>query len=103
MQHASYLIGLLLSCAGVALVDRRYRLAVWHDPRTVLKVLAIGLAFFIAWDLAGIQLQIFHSGHSPYMLGLYIMPDLPVEELFFLLLLTYTPIVVSTWMERRHV
>lgn len=103
MQQLAYLVGLLLSLAGTGLVDYRYRLALWHNARAAATVLAAGMLFFIAWDIAGIELQIFHSGHSQYMLGWYLLPDFPVEELFFLLLLLYTPLVLSSWLERRRV
>ena len=103
MQHSFYLLGLLISLGCLALIDHRYRLAIWNSPKIAAKVLAIGLLFFIAWDVAGIQLDIFYSGQSQYALGWYIIKDFPVEELFFLTLLLYTPLVLSCWLERRHV
>ena len=51
--------------------------------------MAIGLVFFLVWDLSGIGLGIFFRGETSFMTGLVIAPELPVEELFFLALLCY--------------
>lgn len=49
---------------------------------------------FIIWDILGIALGIFFHGDSPYSLPFRIAPEFPIEELFFLYLLTYTTLVV---------
>jgi lycopene cyclase domain-containing protein len=51
-------------------------------------VLAAGLAFFLAWDLAGIGLGIFFRGHNK-TIGIELGPELPLEEPVFLLFLCY--------------
>lgn len=88
MQWA-YLVALLLSIAGVALLDRRFRLAFWYDPSRTLLTLVVGLFVFIAWDLMAIGLGIFIHGSSQYSLPFTLMPHFPVEEVFFLFLLCY--------------
>jgi hypothetical protein len=45
--------------------------------------------FFLAWDLAGIGLGIFFRGETSFMTGVQLAPELPIEELFFLVLLCY--------------
>lgn len=53
------------------------------------------LLFFLAWDIAGIWLKVF-STNQRYVLGLYLFtPDLPIEECFFLILLTYVILLVT--------
>ena len=70
----SYLVGIIFSFLGMVVLDFRHRLAVW--------------------DIFGISLGIFLSGHSPYMSGVYLFPEFPLEELFFLLFLSYFSLVV---------
>jgi lycopene cyclase domain-containing protein len=57
-------------------------------------VLAAGLAFFLAWDAAGIALGVFARGGSPWMTGVVLAPELPLEEVFFLLFLGYLTLVL---------
>ena len=56
--------------------------------------MAIGVAFFILWDVAGIALGIFFRGASPFLSGWQLAPELPIEELFFLIVLCYTTLLV---------
>lgn len=88
MQWA-YIVALLLSIAGVALLDRRFQLAFWYDRNRTLITIAVGLLVFIAWDLMAIGLGIFIHGNSPYSLPFTLIPHFPVEEIFFLFLLCY--------------
>ncbi|WP_409484733.1 lycopene cyclase domain-containing protein [Arsenicicoccus dermatophilus] len=100
MSALAYLVCLLLSLAGVATIDRRWRLFVWRSPRAALAVLAVGVAYLVAWDLAGIALGIFFRGQTRWMTGLQVAPELPVEELFFLLLLSWTTMCLWCGGER---
>lgn len=101
-EHSLYLLSLLLSLLSLSLIDRRYRLVLWRRPSVGAPVLVLSLVFFLSWDAAGIALSIFFSGDSPYMLGVYLAPEFPPEELLFLSLLTYLPLLITTWLERRH-
>lgn len=85
-MNALYLLVLLVSAAGVLLVDARFRLFCWASPARAAAVLLLGTAFFLAWDLAGIALGVFFGGGAP-MTGLMLAPHLPIEELVFLLFL----------------
>lgn len=89
-----YLIALLVSISGLAFLDWRYKLAFWHDRERTTKVLAIAIAIFVLWDIRGISLGIFFHGGSDYTLPLRILPEFPVEELFFLLLLCYVTLLI---------
>ena len=73
----------------MVLLDRRFRLFFWLAPRRATVVLVLGVAFFLAWDLAGIGLGIFFRGETAFMTGLQLAPELPVEEVFFLTMLCY--------------
>ena len=89
-----YLLFLLLSLGCMVLLDHRFRLFFFADARRAAVVLAVGVLFFTAWDLAGIGSDIFYRGETPFMLGLTLAPHLPVEEIFFLAFLGYLTMVV---------
>ena len=84
-----YLLALAVALTGMVVLDRRFGLFFWSDWRRATIVLAMGLVFFLAWDVAGIGLGIFFRGETDFMTGLQLAPELPLEELFFLTLLCY--------------
>jgi lycopene cyclase domain-containing protein len=90
MEQYYYLLVLLISIFGIAVIDRKYRLAFWEDKIRTLRVLVISVAVFIVWDILGIKLGVFFSGSSEYMMPYFIVNQFPVEEIFFLILLTYS-------------
>ncbi len=98
-----YLGALLLSLGGLALLDRRFRLAFWFDPRRAALTVGIGVVAFLLWDGIGLLLGIFARGDSPHMTGLLLAPELPVEEAFFLALLCYTALLAWRWFDRSAV
>jgi len=93
-MSAIYLIGLLLATAGLGLTDYKYKLAFFYNRRRTLITLAIGILVFIIWDVLGIALGIFFHGGSPYTLGVWLGPEFPIEELFFLNLLCYSALLL---------
>ncbi|MFC5930117.1 lycopene cyclase domain-containing protein [Cryobacterium melibiosiphilum] len=84
-----YLLTLLVSLAGMVVLDWRFRLFFWASARQAAIVLAVGVAFLLAWDLTGIGLGIFYRGETNLMTGVQLAPELPLEELFFLTFLCY--------------
>ena len=88
MTAAAYLLFLLVSLGCMVLLDQRLRLFFWQDARRAAVVLAAGLVFFLAWDLAGIGLGIFFRGHNE-TIGIELAPELPLEEPVFLVFLCY--------------
>lgn len=96
----AYLGALALSLTGLAIIDRRWRLAFWHAPRRTALCLVIGVVGFLLWDVAGLLLGIFARGASPHMTGLLIAPELPVEEAVFLTLLCYVALLAWRGLER---
>lgn len=99
MQYL-YLICLLVSLAGLAVLDWRYKLAFWYERKRTLKVLGAASLIFILWDTLGIALGIFLHGNGPYALPLRLAPQFPPEELLFIALLCYTTLLVTRWTER---
>ncbi|MFD6138071.1 lycopene cyclase domain-containing protein [Promicromonospora sp. NPDC060271] len=96
----AYLAVLLFSAAGVLLLDARHRLFCWRSPGRAAAVLVVGTAFFLAWDLAGIGLGVFFHGTGRYMTGLMLAPELPLEELVFLLFLCELTMVLVLGAQR---
>ncbi|WIB60660.1 lycopene cyclase domain-containing protein [Curtobacterium sp. MCLR17_007] len=85
-----YLLGLLVSLTGMVVLDARFRLFFWRAPWRATAVMVVGVAFFMLWDVVGVALGIFFIGPTRLLTGVLLAPDVPLEELFFLLLLCYT-------------
>ena len=85
----AYLAALLLALACMVACDRRWRLFFFADARRAALVLVAGVAYFLAWDAVGIAFDVFFRGDSPYQTGVLLAPELPLEEVVFLVLLSY--------------
>lgn len=90
----TYLALLLLSIASMLLIDRRFSLAFFYDKIRTWITIAIGVIVFILWDIGGIVLGIFFMGDSPYVSGILLGPEFPIEELFFLFFLCYFTLIL---------
>lgn len=93
-MHVLYLTVICVGILGMGIIDWRYKLALFYNKRRTILVVGIMMAIFLAWDIIGISLGIFFSGSSPYTTGIMVAPELPIEEIFFLLLLSYMPLVL---------
>jgi lycopene cyclase domain-containing protein len=96
----AYLGALAVALGGLATLDRRLRLVFWADARRAAVCVVVGVVFFLLWDLAGLGLGIFARGESPHMTGLLLAPELPVEELVFLTLLSYNALLAWRGLDR---
>jgi lycopene cyclase domain-containing protein len=47
----------------------------------------------LLWDVVGIAEGVFFRGSGPWMTGILLGPELPLEELFFVILLCYSTLV----------
>jgi lycopene cyclase domain-containing protein len=94
LSHGLYLVCLLSSIGCLALLDRRFKLALWADRRAALISIVVGVCIFVVWDIFGIGLHIFSHGNSPYSLPFLLFGTFPVEELFFLMLLCYNALLL---------
>ncbi|WP_248122148.1 lycopene cyclase domain-containing protein [Micrococcus lacusdianchii] len=89
-----YLAALLLVSGCFLLIDVRWRLVLFSGaPRRAAAVLAAGVAFFLAWDLVGIAADVFRHGANDVSVGVFLAPELPVEEVVFLWLLCHQTLV----------
>ncbi|MDP9028626.1 MAG: lycopene cyclase domain-containing protein [Actinomycetota bacterium] len=103
---ALYLIGLLVGLAGMVVLDLRSRLFFRRAPWRAAVVMLVGVAFFLLWDSAGVGLHIFFRGNLDLLTGLQLAPEIPLEELFFVLLLCYLTMnvygLLSRWSRSRR-
>jgi lycopene cyclase domain-containing protein len=94
MTGCVYLATVLASIVCVALVDRRWRLAVWARTGRAFGVLAVGVAVFLVWDVVALDRGFYSRGGSRFMTGIEVWPGLPLEEVFFVLFLCYLTLVL---------
>lgn len=98
-----YLGALLVSITGLATLDFKYKLAIAKSQKYLCLIL-IPVAFFLTWDLAGISSGIFFRGNAARLTGILLSSELPLEEIFFLILLSYSALLLlkaSTRLVRR--
>jgi lycopene cyclase domain-containing protein len=96
----AYLIGLCVSLAGLAVLDYRYKLTFWYNTRRTCWTIGTAVGVFVIWDILGILLGIFFHGGSLWTLPLRILPEFPIEELFFLSLLCYVTLLLYRRLEQ---
>ncbi|MDM7831319.1 lycopene cyclase domain-containing protein [Cellulomonas edaphi] len=99
-MRGAYLLTELAFLACIVGLDARLRLFFWADARRASVVLAVGLAFFLVWDLVAIAAGFYGRGGSSAMLGIEVAPHLPVEELVFVTFLSYVTMVVLALVRR---
>lgn len=102
MTTVFYLVALVVSLTGLGLLDYTHKLALFAGKiwQTLVTV-AVGVMFFLVWDVAGIAAGVFFRGPGPYQTGILIGPELPLEEVFFLTLLCYVILLSYLSVERR--
>lgn len=96
-----YLFAILFSLLGTATLDRRFRLFFWNKPGRAAFVLVTLVALFLVWDSVGIAEGIFFKGDSPLLVGVMLAPELPLEEVFFLILMVYSVAVTQGMVKFR--
>jgi lycopene cyclase domain-containing protein len=95
-----YLLALLVSLLGLVGLDRRHQLVFFRDWVAGSVSIAVGVAFFLIWDLFGIANGIFFRGDTVGLTGLLLAPELPLEEVLFLTLLCYSTLEVFIGLGR---
>ncbi len=105
----AYAVILLVSIAGLTLCDHHWKLVAWRSivaKKATLATIAVLVGFFLIWDIAGIILGIFYT-NSRYTLGINLgTPNLPIEEVLFLILLVYSVLIIDAaskhYYDSRH-
>lgn len=91
-----YLAAIIISAAGIAVLDWRFTLALWRAPWRTTAAVTVCVIFFLVWDAVGIASGVFYKGGSALFVGVDIAPEIPLEEIFFLTFLCYLTIVCWT-------
>lgn len=100
MIAVTYLAALLAALACLVLLDRRLRLVLWADARRGAVVIGVGVAFFLLWDVLAIRAGFYERGGSAALTGIMLAPELPLEELFFVVFLCYLALVAHQLVGR---
>lgn len=95
-----YLVLLLVVIGCMVLCDHRWKLAFFLDAATAAKITSGMVALFLVWDGLGVAFGVFSRGDSPYMTGVELAPDIPLEEPFFLFFLTYLTLNLTSAARR---
>lgn len=96
-----YLLALLFSILGLGLLDLKHDLALKRYPLPTLLSVGIGVIVFLIWDLVGIHFGIFFRGDAEHLTGITLAPELPLEEVFFLILLSYNALLAYLFFAKR--
>jgi lycopene cyclase domain-containing protein len=96
-----YLALLLVSIAGLVAIDHRQKLALFVSPLATVISVSVAVVVFLIWDVIGIAQGIFFRGPAPHLSGILLGTELPLEELFFLVLLSYNTLLAYLFFARR--
>lgn len=99
-MKGSYLLALVAMIFCLALVDNRFKLAYFKNKTRTLKTLITAAMIFIFWDVAGIILKIFFIGTNKVLTGIKI-GQFPLEEVFFLVVLCYSSLLMFNFVNTR--
>jgi lycopene cyclase domain-containing protein len=91
----TYLAALLFSLGGLALLDWRFKLAFFREPKRALSVVGFSLIGFITLDYLALAFGSFVAGTSQFETGIFLPGQLPIEEPLFLLLLVYSALLLG--------
>src|SRR5690625_780092 len=91
-----YLAALLVGIGCMLALDWRFQLFFFNRAGAATVVTAIGVAFFLLWDAAGIGLGIFLRGDAAIATGVVLAPHMPLEEPVFLTFLVLCTMVCYT-------
>jgi lycopene cyclase domain-containing protein len=96
-----YLFALVISILGLIGIDKRHNLALFRYPLPTLISVLVAVVVFLIWDIVGISLGIFFRGNTILLSGILLAPELPLEELFFLILLSYNTLLAYQFFAKR--
>jgi lycopene cyclase domain-containing protein len=96
-----YIGSLIFVLLCLAVIDHHHKLVLFYDFKRTAKTILSLLVFFILWDILGVVSGIFFIGETPFLTGIILGPEFPLEELFFLTLLAYNPLIIYRYLEER--
>jgi lycopene cyclase domain-containing protein len=93
---------LVFSIIGTVLLDYRHKLALFVDARRTILVIVFAVVFFLAWDVNGVANGVFFKGDSNLLVGWDVATEVPIEEVFFLTLLSHLALIAFRLWDRRR-
>ena len=94
-----YLAAIVFSLFGLTILDRKFKLAFFANARLASVTTVLLVAFFSIWDAFGIANGIFFKGENSLLIGVQLFHEYPLEELFFLTLLSYCgQLAIAGWL-----
>lgn len=96
MIGLAYLAVQLVSFAGIAVLDHRWKLAAFRAPAATVLAVTAAVTLFLTWDVLGVRSGVFFRGQTDFMTGLQVAPEIPVEEVVFLAFLSYLGLLCAT-------
>jgi len=89
-----YLFFLIFSLIGLGVLDYRRKLVLYSvDKNSLVSGMLLTITIFLIIDVIGVFLNIF-SSNLQYIAGIYVLPGVPLEEVFFLTLFAYVTTVL---------
>ena len=96
----TYLTILIFSIVGMTLLDYRYKLTFFKHARAATESTLVVMAVLLVTDIIGVNWKIFYT-NPKYVCGLFIgSENIPIEELFFLFLLSYFILNLNQLLKR---
>lgn len=96
-----YLTILFFSIFGLFIIDRKFKLLFYDNPKPAAKSIIIMMAILLFTDVIGINWHIF-STNPRFVVGLFLgSPNLPIEEILFLFLLCYSVLLIYILIDRH--
>ncbi len=97
-----FYLGLLLaSTGGLVLADWRYELVFFDKPKAAVKTVVGLVTILVIADIIGSEWGIFSTNRT-VVTGLFLGPQIPIEEILLLALISYFTLVVYVLMKRRY-
>ncbi len=93
---------LVFSIIGTVLLDYRHKLALFAEARRTIVVVALSVIFFLGWDINGVSNGVFFKGESDLLVGWDVATEVPIEEVFFLTLLSHLALIAFRFWDRRR-
>ena len=98
-----YLSILLISLGGIVLGDWRYKLVFFQQPKAAIKTVIGLVTILLIGDIIGSEWRIF-STNSQFVSGLFLGSQIPIEEILFLILISYFTLILYVLLKpRSHV
>jgi len=93
MQFYTYLSLLLISLIGLFYLDYKKKFVIFTKNGSSLRDIVFASSLFLIIDIIGVINNIFYS-NPKYIIGVYVFPGVPIEEIFFLFLFSYFSLIV---------